>query len=269
MEDEDFLAAVEADNTAAPVEEPKAEPETPAEPEAQPEQPKDEQPRDDKGKFAPKAEPEPAPEPEPAAEPVAPEPQHAPITALLDEREKRQAAERELQAIRQQIAQSQQQADVPDPDMDPVGYAQFQEGRIQQVLLNQTLNTSERFARKEHGADTVEAAKAWSLQRFAADPFYQQQVLNDPDPYEKVVTDYKRDQLFSKVSDPSDFDAFLAWKAAQGQLQQQQAAPAASPNPAPAIPPRSLASAPSAGTMLTEPEQTDEEMFAEAFGKKA
>jgi hypothetical protein len=274
-EEEDFLAAVEADNAIPGKEAPKDEATT-ATPEAPAEQ-KDERQRDEHGRFALKAEPEPtathAPtsEPQPAAQPEAapapaPEPQHAPLTALLDERDKRQAAERERDALRAQV-QSQQPVEMPDPDLDPAGFAQFQESRLQQVLLNQTLNTSERFARKEHGAETVESAKQWALQKFGSDPHYQAQILADADPYERLVTDWKRDQLFSKVTDPSDFDAFLAWKAAQGQLQQQQAAPAAPATPAPAIPPPSLASAPSAGGVLTEVAQTDKEIFEEVLPK--
>lgn len=259
MDDEDFLAAVEADNTNAPAEEPRPEPE-PAKVEA-PQEPEPSAP-------AEPAPVEPAPEPAPAvaADPKQHEAGYVPLAVVLDTRDKLKAAEAELAHFRAQ--QAQQQVQMPDPYEDPEGFAQVQEARVQQAILNQTLNTSERFARKEYGVETVESAKAWALQRYAQDPFYQQQVLRDPDPYERVVTDFRREQVFAKVQDPSDFDAFLAWKAAQGQLQQQQAAPAASPNNAPSIPPRSLASAPSAGSVLSEPAIGEEEIFEAGVGKR-
>lgn len=252
MEDEDFLAAVEADNDGAPVEEATEQPQ-PEEVEAQPE-PAPEQP----------------PEPEQPVEPEAkPEPHAVPISALLDERDKRKQLEAELAEVRskQQQAQQVEASPPPDPYEDPEGFAKYQSAEVESKILNHTLNMSERFAVKEHGKDTVEAAKTWAQQRFASDPFYQQQVLSDADPYERVVSDYRRDQIVSKVSDPSEFEAFLAWKAAQSQITQQAATPAATPT-SPAIPPRSLASAPSAGSILTEPEPTDEEIFADTFARK-
>lgn len=257
MDDEDFLAAVEADNAGVPAEDqPKPEMAKVEEPAQEPEQPAPVEP----------APVEPAQAAQPVVEPKQPEPGFVPIGAMLDTRDKLKAAEAELTQLRAQ--QAPQQVQMPDPYEDPEGFARVQEQRVQSAILNQTLNTSERFARKEYGVETVEAAKAWALQRYASDPFYHQQVLSDADPYERVVRDYRQEQLFAKVQ-PSDFDAFLAWKAAQGQLQQQQqqAAPAAPPNPASAIPPRSLASAPSAGGVLSDVQQSDEEMFAEVIPK--
>jgi hypothetical protein len=259
MDEDDFLAAVEADNTNAPVED-------------APEPPKAEEPTQEPVQSAPAevAPVEPAPTLEP---PVVEVPAHAapgfvPIGAMLDTRDKLKAAEAELAQFRAAQQAQAQQVQIPDRYEDPDGYEAFQEATIQQRLVNITLNTSERFATKEHGKETVEAAKQWAVQRFNADPLYQRQVLGDADPYERVVTDYKRDQLFSKVTDPSDFDAFLAWKTAQGQLQQQAATTAAPQNPGSPIPPRSLASAPSAGGVLTDIVQSDEEAFAELFPKK-
>lgn len=280
MGDEDFLAAVEADNASAPVEGPKepvAAPETPAaEPPKEPE-PAD-KPRDEHGKFkakVPEAPPEPqaaAVEPTPApAPPAQPEPGFVPIAAMLDARDKAKAeAERATQAEAelQRLRAAQQPAEVPDPANDPIGYARHQQAELQNALLNQTLNFSERLARKDHGSEVVDAAQAWAKQKLASDPLYVQQIYSDADPYGRLVTDYKREQLFSQVTDPSEIDEFRAWKAAKGQLAQQQAAPAAEAPLAPAIPPRSLASAPSAGDVLTQPVLSDEEAFAEAFPKR-
>lgn len=294
MGDEEFLDALEADNRAGNGEEPKAPEPTPEpakaeEPKAEPEAKGPE--RDEGGRFKAKEEAPATPPAQPQpAEPVAvqptpqPEAQQAPVTALIDERLKRQRAEddarranEELQRLR---AAQQPQPEAPDPDRDPVGFAQFQQNEFQKLLLNERLNVSERFARKEHGAETLEAAKGWAKEKFASDPLYRQQIFADADPYDRLVTDYRRDQLFSQVSDPKEIDEFRAWKAAQAQLAQPntavatglastvtgvQAHPSSQPSP---IPPPSLASAPSAGNVLQQPVQSDEEMFAETFPRK-
>lgn len=259
MEDEDFLAAVEADNANAPVEEPK-EPEP-----AKAEEPKEAPKEPDQPAEAPK-EPETPVEPPVTAE-VQPkaEPIMVPLAALHETRDEVKSLKDQLSRFQQTQQANQPAPQAPDPYEDPEGFAAFQSSQIQTVLLNHTLDTSERFARKEHGAETVEAAKQWALQRYATDPLYREQVLRDPDPYERVVKDFRREELFSKVSDPSEFDAFLQWKAAQSQL---SGAPASSPNPTPtAIPPRSLAGAPSAGGIDSPVIQSDEEMFAEVIPK--
>lgn len=250
MEDEDFLAAVEADNEGAPVVE-ETVAETPPAPEPVVEAPK----------------PEPVLElTELAPEQTKPTEGFVPLGAVLDERDKRKAAEAELERIRAQQAQAQP-VQKPDQWEDPEGYEAWQEARLSASIQNITLNTSERFARKEHGAETVDTAKSWALQRFTSDPLYRDQVLADPDPYERVVSDWRKDQVFKEVSDPSEFEQFKAWKAAQNQLATQ---PGATPTPVTAspIPPRSLAGAPSAGNMLVEPVQTDDEIFDEVIGKR-
>jgi hypothetical protein len=283
MGDEEFLDALEADNRAGNNEpeapEPKPEPAKAEEPKAEPKA--DEPNRDEAGRFKAKEEApaEPPAQPQPA-EPVAaqptpeapkqPDPGFVPLTAVLDERERRQKLEAELERLK--AAQPQPQVEVPDPDRDPVGFAQFQQTEFQKILLNERLNVSERFARKEHGAEALEAAKGWAKEKFASDPLYRQQIFADADPYDRLITDYRREQLFSQVSDPKEIEEFRAWKAAQSALAQPQTpgqpAPASSPPQAPSIPTPSLASAPSAGNVLQEPVQTDEDIFAETFARK-
>lgn len=218
--------------------------------------------RDEKGRFAPKAQEEAAPAEQPPVEAASPqepttapappeskpEPGHVPLTVVLDEREKRQAAERAKQELEERLraleAQRQQQP-IPDRNTDPEGWEDWRAQQFEQRLLNERLNTSERFARKEHGADVVDAARDAALQRFQNDPLYYQQVMSAPDPYEVVVQDYKRAQALSALSEPGRLDAFLAWQAGQSAAPAQpnhQAASAPPPSP-----PRSLASQPAAG----------------------
>lgn len=215
--------------------------------------------RDEKGRFAPKAQEQAAPVEEapqqaeapqepttaPAPPEQKPEPGHVPLTVVLDEREKRRVAEQAKQQLEERLRalESQRQQPIPDRNADPEGWEDWRAQQFEQRLLNERLNTSERFARKEHGAETVDAARDAALQRFQNDPLYYQQVMSAPDPYEVVVQDYKRAQALSALSEPGRLDAFLAWQAGQSAAPPpQQAASAPPPSP-----PRSLASQPAAG----------------------
>lgn len=213
----------------------------PVEPEAMPE---------------PQAAPAPEPAPEPQAVPPAvpvepepapkPEPGHIPITALLDEREKRKELERRLAELEKDRTQA---APIPDPSVDPYGYQQALMQQVQQQVLDTRLNMSETAARRHYGDDVTEKAKDWALSKFGTNPAFQAEVLNSPDPYDYAIKAFQRDQIASQVT-ADDFAAFQAWKTAQAQI---ATAPAPAPVPPPAPVPRSIASTPSAGGMAHEP----------------
>ncbi|HEY5106593.1 MAG TPA: hypothetical protein VII73_07455 [Caulobacteraceae bacterium] len=207
-----------------------------------------ERPRDASGRFASAAPPEAASEPEtPAAPPPAPPPAadprlreegHVPISAMLDEREKRQALEKELAAYK--ANQSRQ-----EPSRQP----QIADPAVEQRLYVQNLEFSRRWATKEYGADTVTKAYEWANARCeptspAFDPIFNQQIATSKDPYETVVQAWKREQLLAKVS-PDDLDEYTAWKAAKAQAGRvQPSTQQQTPQPPP---PRSLANAPGSG----------------------
>lgn len=200
----------------------------------------------------PVAEPTP-PAPEPEAKP---DPQHVPITALLDERDKRKKLEEEIERFK--AAQKPAEAPaVPDMFDDPEGFAAYQEQKVQQAVYAQNLRFSERLAAKEYGAETFAKAKEWGIAKCDADPHFNAKVAASDDPYELVVSEWKRDQVASQFN-PDDFAQFQAWKAAQSAVQEQT-------KPAPQAPPRSLASAPSAGGISSEVIPTDTEIFKDAF----
>lgn len=182
-------------------------------------------------------------EPNPLVAPVVPtppEPGHIPIAAMLEERDKRKAVEEQLRALQAQ----QQPQEVPDPIEDPEGALAYQQALTQQAVLNTKLDISEDLARDKHGDETVEAAKAWALQKFSQSPAYQAEVLRQRNPYAYVVKEYQKEQTLQKLGTPDDIDGYLAWKAAQAQIQQQAALAV---EPQPTVPTRSIASATSAG----------------------
>lgn len=186
-----------------------------------------------------------------------PEPGHVPITALLDEREKRKELERQLASLREQ----QPAPTMPDPLQDPHAYSQQMQQQLRQLTLDARLDMSETAARRHFGADVTDAAKAWALGKFGSNPAFQAEVLGQPDPYGYAVEAFNRDQIASQVT-PDAFAEFQAWKSAQAQI---AAAPVATPQLAAATPtPRSIASAPSSGGMTSQPIST-EEMFAAAI----
>lgn len=197
------------------------------------------------GKFT-AAQPEAAPVAEPApvaaAEPVKPEPGHVPLSALMDERDKRKAAEERAAAL-----EGQQPAPEPaylDPD-------------TQNAILQTRLNISEEMARDKYTDEVVDAAKAWAIERFKASPSWQQEVLAKPNAYKFVVEAHKEHQRLEATRDVdlTELEAFQAWKAAQaaGLAHPAPAQPAAAAHTpaAPPAPPRSLASATAAGGNVT------------------
>jgi len=176
-----------------------------------------------------------APEAVAEAPRATPEPGQVPISALLDERDKRQAAEkaradyeRQLEVLRQTQAPQQP----PPADV-----------QVRQALYDQHLRASRRFAEREYGKDTVAQVHDWAFQRCAEDPIFNQQMLASEDPYEAAQQAFNREQILAEVS-PDRLAAFKAWEAAQ-------AAAEASPTPNRAAaappPPRSLATATNAG----------------------
>lgn len=182
----------------------------------------------------------------------AAEPGHVPISALLDEREKRQQSEREIERLNEQLRSNQPPPEAPQIDEDT---ARLVETRV----LSSKLDISEDMARQRHGDELVEAAQKWGRERMAKSPDFAREVLSERNPYERVVQEYQRDQIVQSLK-PGDLDAFRAWQAAQAnppaiQPVIEPAAPALVPAapPAPAAPPRSIAQAPSAGGMQTVP----------------
>jgi hypothetical protein len=199
-------------------------------------------PRDEQGRFAAKDTGEtPAPASEPAAAvtgaPPAPaEKRHdVPITALLDEREKRQRVEAELAAIRRQIQSQQQPQPLPDPVEDAEGYTRSIQQTFQQQLDAQRLQFSQLMAEQQFGPEVVGEAMAY----FDAQPLaVSAQFLRERSPFHAAVQWFQRQKEVEERSSP-DFEAKLREKIRAELL--AESPPSARPNV-----PRSLAEAPSA-----------------------
>ena len=201
---------------------------------------------------------------EEAAPPVAEveeKPQAIPVTALLDEREKRQLAERKAEETARQLAEmqariraSQEQQKAPDWDMDPQAAAQYQAQTIQQQIQAQRLEQSKFFAAREFGAEAVNEAIAY----FDQNPQLSHQFTNEPSPFHAAVEFYQKQKFLSEVGENPD-----AYKESlREQIRQELMAEMTGPTSKPKAPPPSIAKAPSTGRDAITPGSTFDNMFS-------
>jgi len=236
------------------------------------------QPRDDAGRFAsrensqpapeqtpepPASEPpvatqpapEPAPEPtpsQPVSAPVQPPPGYIPMAAVLDEREKRQKYERELEDLRRKFEEATKKPPQPlDPIADPEAFERQLNERIERVRWDAITSASHVAALRLHGPEKVKAAEEWLQGELQSNPALWQTVQRQADPYDFVVSQHQRTLRLQKIGDEDPEAWAQKWAEANGYVkanqQQPQVAGGAAPSPQPTLPRPSLASATSAG----------------------
>ena len=196
-----------------------------------------------------------AAEPDDDAEPGDPEPGQpiVPRTAYEKERQRRQnwveragRAEAERDALAKQLEEAKKPpapaADPPrvepiDPAKDPVGYTR----RVQGVMLNERLNTSEMMAVDKHGKEKIDAETAYFQQRAKTDPALFQKLYSTPHPYQWMIDDNATARLHEEIgTDPAAYEAKL-----RARWESERGADPAPVSPVAGMPP-SLASARSA-----------------------
>jgi hypothetical protein len=210
----DQISDADVFNEAIAVE-PKVEAEAPEK--EQTEEAKAERERDEKGRFVAKeadevAGDEPAPVPEAALEEAPVETpkeerkqdHRIPLTELLNEREKRQNAERQREAYEQELSQLRQQMQALQQPREPIdifanpeAYTQSIEQQMGEKLRAMEANFSLRLAHNKHGEVFTEAFQE-VMQRPLQDPM-RQQVINSPDPGETLVSLYQREKVVKEV----------------------------------------------------------------------
>jgi hypothetical protein len=175
------------------------------------------------------------------------EPERVPLGTLLDERERRQKAERE----RDELRAARQRETPPDP-------AEAAEARRHA----DNLRFSRKFAEREYGRDVIATVHDWAAAKCDADPFFNASMRSSEDPYEAAWQAYNREQIAAKVS-PERLAQFEAWEKAQAEAQGQQTQ---TPQPSAPTPPRSLAEAPGTGLSATAAGlKSSEQVFADLF----
>lgn len=195
-----------------------------------------------------------------------------PISALLDEREKRQKLERELAELRQKAEARRDQDQAPDPERDPQGYNAYRDRQFQQQLWNERLNMSEVMTRQSLGDEVVDEATKAFQQAVSEKPWLAQELQRQQNPYGYVVEWHRQQRLLSEIgNDPEKWrEAERERLKAELQAEMQAQAPGADQPPAQQQAPsrgipRSLARAPAAGSDAASSAQTSgfEKLFPE------
>lgn len=176
---------------------------------------------------------------------------HAPLTALLDEREKRQDAQRQLEAVQRQLAEMQKQQQPQErPDFyenpDQAVGAQVYQARLEQSRF---------FATEKYGEELVNEAYAY----YDQNPQETAAFRNHPSPFHAAVEQYKRNKFMAEVKDPDE------WKAQQIALLREQAlteVAAQSQTSKPTAPPPSMARATAAGKDANPKGSAFDEVFS-------
>lgn len=204
---------------------------------------------------------EPAAETPPAPQPAAPpEPGHVPLGAMLDEREKRQAAEKALKDFQARVERERDAWRAENPPSPAE--------QLDAALHAQNLRLSRKFAAQQYGREQVDKVHDWAFRRCETDPQFNAAMRASDDPYEAAMQAYIREQIVAEVG-MGDLEAFRAWKAATQAVAQAGETPPPPPQqpPAPA-PPRSLATAAGTGAVGKDFVPTGEgEAFRAAFSR--
>jgi hypothetical protein len=213
------------------------------------------------------AAPPSAPEPEPQGDGRARDPEtgrFVPISALLDERDKRQAETRKREDLEQQLQRYQQPQQPEYVPTDPSGIIQYALAEQQRVAFNERLNTSELMARQAHGEDIVSEAQQAFLSAVGQNPMLQQQLQGQIHPYDFVVKWHKQHKLMSEIGQDPE-----AWRKSEAEkiraqvlaeLQGQGVSPAqSSQQPPPSVVGRPAAAR--AGSVPTGPGNAFDNLF--------
>ncbi|PST19726.1 hypothetical protein C7U61_14635 [Rhizobium sp. JAB6] len=254
--------------------------------------------RDDQGRFATKT---PAEAPAPVVDqPVAatpteqqPIPGNVPVGAVKAEREKRQAAEADAEALRREVAELRgmvvaRQQPAPQPPKeerpialwdDPDAYLQNQLTPFQQQMQEMREELWESKAAAVHTPEAVQAAKAAAEKLFGTPEgnALHQQITASGNPFDNLVKWHKQQQAIARVGD--DPEAFI-----QAELERRLADPAeqakilerirsgAASNPTTAQPvtslPPSLSRLPSGGNAAADNDMSDSALFSHATSGK-
>ena len=158
---------------------------------------------------------EPEAEPEVEAEPEAEESKEATtateekpwtLAAVLDEREKRQAAVKRAEELEAKL----KAFETPESDVsifeDEKGFVEKQERKTQEALRNTALNMSEAFAESVYGEEKVAAAKQWMQTEGIKSPYALDRFNAAKLPYHEIVKMFDDDMA---RRDPEAYKAKL------------------------------------------------------------
>ncbi|MDX3926745.1 MAG: hypothetical protein QHC90_13200 [Shinella sp.] len=252
------------------------------------------QPRDESGRFAAKQEETPAAVEEPAVSEQQPateqKPSGVPVKAIQEERDKRQAAQAEAEALRREIAElrgmvqaSRQPAPQPQQEQqpatiwdDPDAFLKSQLTPVQQQMQEMREMLWENQAVSVHGAEKLNAAKQ-AAEALAGKPegrALHQQIMGGGNPYDNLVKWHQQQQVMSRIgADPdawlnAEIERRLSDPAEQAKILERIRSGAASntnrSQPLTNLPP-SLSRIPSGTSQADESDMSDGALFSHAM----
>jgi hypothetical protein len=127
------------------------------------------------------------------------------LKAVLDEREKRQAAQRELEDLKKQLAANQPAKQKTSVLEDEGKFRTELMDDFRSELMNERLNLSQAFAEREFGKDAVaEAVKAFK-ELASENPELRARFSSSPTPYHELVSIVKK---HNEVKEMENVDAY-------------------------------------------------------------
>jgi len=128
------------------------------------------------------------------------------LSAVLDEREKRQKAQEEARILKEKLASYEKPADEVSVFEDEQAFKTQQQQATQQALRNTELNMSQAFAEKEFGEEKVAAVTEWFKKDGVQSPAALKRFNEAKLPFHELVKMYDDDLI---MRDPAAYKAEL------------------------------------------------------------
>jgi len=118
------------------------------------------------------------------------------LTAVLDEREKRQKRDVEIAELKEKLsAYEKPESDEVSVFEDEQGYTNQQDQKIQFAVRNATLNSSQRAAEREFGKERVAEAAEWWKTSGNQSPTANQRFQESDEPYHDLIKMHEDDSI--------------------------------------------------------------------------
>lgn len=129
------------------------------------------------------------------------------LSAVMDERDKRQKAVAKVEELEAKLATYETK---PEDEVsifeDEGAWKDKQDEKLQKEVRNTSLNMSQAFANKEYGKDKVAEATKWMQDEGVKSPYIVNEFNNAELPFHKLVELYEADKV---VRDPEAYKATL------------------------------------------------------------
>ena len=127
--------------------------------------------------------------------------QNVPLTALMAERDKRQALERQIA----ETTAAKPPTPAPDVFEDQAAYTQHMTQQVSEAVFQSTLNTSEFHARREY--KDLDDKMAIFREISAINPALKEQVQNSPSPFHEAYDVVAKHEKMQRMENIDDWEA--------------------------------------------------------------